>query len=158
MPHYSEFDGEESSFINRVRDITPEELLGREPLVIVNDTVSDFVSGKVVCVTGGGGSIGSEICRQIAAHNPKRLVIIDIYENNAYAIQQELINKYGSSLNLQVYIASVREQKKIDYLFSVEKPQVVFHAAAHKHVPLMEASPGEAIKNNVFGTYNVVKG
>ncbi len=154
LPHYSEFDGEESSFINRVRDITPEELLGREPLVIVNDTVSDFVSGKVVCVTGGGGSIGSEICRQIAAHNPKRLVIIDIYENNAYAIQQELINKYGSSLDLQVYIASVREQKKIDYLFSVEKPQIVFHAAAHKHVPLMEVSPDEAVKNNIFGTYN----
>ena len=154
LPLYSEIEGEESNFINRVRDITPEELLGREPLVIVNDTVGDFITGKVVAVTGGGGSIGSEICRQVAAHNPKRLVIIDIYENNAYGIQQELVGNYGSSLDMQVYIASVREQKKIDRLFSIEKPDIVFHAAAHKHVPLMEISPDEAVKNNIFGTYN----
>ena len=155
LPHFTEFSvDEESNFINRVRDITPEELLGREPIPVANETVYEFISGKVVAVTGGGGSIGSEICRQIAAHDPKRLVIIDIYENNAYEIQQELINKYGASLDLKVFIASVREQKKISELFAKEKPQIVFHAAAHKHVPLMEVSPDEAVKNNIFGTYN----
>ncbi len=154
LPFYTEFGDDKSSFVNKVRDITPEELLGREPINVADERIYNFISGKTVAITGGGGSIGSELCRQIAAHSPRRLVIIDIYENNAYAIQQELRMKYGDSLNLQVYIASVREQAKIDYLFSVEKPDIVFHAAAHKHVPLMEVSPDEAVKNNIFGTYN----
>lgn len=154
LPFYTEFADDDSSFVNKVRDITPEELLGREPINIADEKIYNFISGKTVAITGGGGSIGSELCRQIAAHSPRRLIIIDIYENNAYAIQQELKMKYGDSLNLQVYIASVREAAKIDYLFSVEKPDIVFHAAAHKHVPLMEVSPDEAVKNNVFGTYN----
>lgn len=154
LPHYTEIADDDSGFVNKVRDITPEELLGREPINVADEGIYNFISGKTVVITGGGGSIGSELCRQIAAHSPGRLIIIDIYENNAYAIQQELKMKYGSALNLQVYIASVREQAKIDYLFSVERPDIVFHAAAHKHVPLMEVSPDEAVKNNVFGTYN----
>ncbi|MGN0989248.1 MAG: polysaccharide biosynthesis protein [Eubacteriales bacterium] len=155
LPFFSEIDSStENNLLNLVRDITPEELLGRDSIQVADENIYNFVSGKIIAVTGGGGSIGSEICRQIAAHDPKRLVIIDIYENNAYAIQQELRQKYGDSLNMEVYIASVRDFKKIDYLFSVEKPQIVFHAAAHKHVPLMEVSADEAIKNNVFGTYN----
>jgi len=154
LPFYTEFGDDDSSFVNKVRDITPEELLGREPINIADEKIYNFISGKTVAITGGGGSIGSELCRQIASHSPRRLIIIDIYENNAYAIQQELKMKYGDSLNLQVYIASVREAAKIDYLFAVEKPDIVFHAAAHKHVPLMEVSPDEAVKNNVFGTYN----
>lgn len=145
------------NFIHLVRDITPEELLGREPIRVADEHIYEFVSGKRVVITGGGGSIGSELCRQIAAHAPARLVIIDIYENNAYAIQQELRRVWGDALNFEVYIASVRDAKKIDYLFSLEKPQIVFHAAAHKHVPLMEVSPDEAIKNNVFGTYNTAQ-
>ncbi|MBO5898641.1 MAG: polysaccharide biosynthesis protein [Clostridia bacterium] len=153
LPYFSEIEGE-SDFTRLVRDITPEELLGRDPIQVADDKIYEFVSGTRVMITGGGGSIGSELCRQVAAHSPARLVIVDIYENNAYAIQQELRNRYGDTLNLEVYIASVRDAKKIDYLFSLEKPQIVFHAAAHKHVPLMEVSPEEAIKNNVFGTYN----
>ena len=106
-------------------------------------------------VTGGGGSIGSELCRQIAACGPKRLIIVDIYENSAYSVQQELKRRYGSALKLDVCIASVRDSKKVDRLFACYQPDVVFHAAAHKHVPLMEDAPEEAVKNNVFGTYNV---
>ncbi|MEG1568212.1 MAG: UDP-N-acetylglucosamine 4,6-dehydratase family protein, partial [Oscillospiraceae bacterium] len=113
------------------------------------------ITGKVVMVTGGGGSIGSELCRQIATCNPKQLIIVDIYENNAYSIQQELLRNYGDKLNLEVRISSVRDSKKVDVLFDRFRPDVVFHAAAHKHVPLMEDSPEEAVKNNVFGTYNV---
>ena len=156
LPAFSELENYEQSnkFINLVRDITPEELLGRDAISVADESIYEFVSGKTVLITGGGGSIGSELCRQVAAHAPKRLVVVDIYENNAYAIQQELRNKYGSDLNLEVYVASVRDYAKINLLFSREKPQVVFHAAAHKHVPLMEVSPEEAIKNNVFGTYN----
>ena len=108
-------------------------------------------------VTGGGGSIGSELCRQIAASKPKKLVIVDIYENNAYDIQQELIRKYGDKLDLHAEIASVRDLKKMDFLFSKYKPEIVFHAAAHKHVPLMENVPEEAVKNNIYGTYNVAR-
>ena len=155
LPHFSEIENyEENNVVNLVRDITPEELLGRDPIQVANDKIYEFVSGKTVMITGGGGSIGSELCRQVAAHAPRRLVVVDIYENNAYAIQQELRNKYEDTLNLEVYIASVRDYQKINHLMSIEKPQVVFHAAAHKHVPLMEVSPDEAIKNNVFGTYN----
>ena len=155
LPHFSEIENyEENNVVNLVRDITPEELLGRDPIQVADERIYEFVSGKTVMITGGGGSIGSELCRQVAAHSPRRLIIVDIYENNAYAIQQELRNKYEDSLNLEVYIASVRDYEKINYLMAQEKPQVVFHAAAHKHVPLMEVSPDEAIKNNVFGTYN----
>ena len=158
IPYYSEFtEDEKHDIISRVRDITPEELLGREPIKVADEKILSFISGKTVAITGGGGSIGSELCRQIASHSPKRLVIIDIYENNAYAIQQELINKYGKSLNMEVYIASVRDYQKLAYLYSLEKPDIVFHAAAHKHVPLMEVSPDEAVKNNIFGTYNSAK-
>lgn len=148
---------EKSSLIGQTRDFTMEELLGREPIKIVDEKILSFLNGKVVAITGGGGSIGSELCRQIALHYPKRLIVIDIYENNAYAIQQELVSKYGSDLDLQVYIASVRDFNKIDSIFAAEKPDIVLHAAAHKHVPLMEDSPDEAVKNNVFGTINVAE-
>lgn len=158
IPYYTQFtENEDRAFIERVREITPEELLGREPIKVADENILGFIKGKTVAITGGGGSIGSELCRQIAAHSPKRLIIIDIYENNAYAIQQELIDKYGTSLNLAIYIASVREYEKIDYIFGLEKPDYVFHAAAHKHVPLMEGSPDEAVKNNIFGTYNTAQ-
>lgn len=139
---------------SRIRDVQVEDLLGR-PEIVLSSFTSELISGRTVMVTGGGGSIGSELCRQIAACNPQRLIIVDIYENNAYAIQQELRRKYGKDLNLEVQIASVRDSHKIDALFDRYRPDVVFHAAAHKHVPLMEDSPEEAVKNNVFGTYNV---
>ena len=116
-----------------------------------------FYGGKTVLVTGGGGSIGSELCRQIAALHPKKLAILDIYENNAYDVQQELIRKYGDKLNLEVIIASVRDVDRLDQIFRDLRPQIVFHAAAHKHVPLMEHSGVEALKNNVLGTYNVAE-
>ena len=138
---------------SRITDVKVEDLLGRDP-VILADEATKLVKDKVVFVTGGGGSIGSELCRQIASIGLKQLVIIDIYENSAYAIQQELVRKYHENLNLEVRIASVRDTKKMDSLFCEFKPNVVFHAAAHKHVPLMEDSPAEAVKNNVFGTYN----
>ncbi len=137
-----------------IRDFNIEDLLFRGALQI-NDTLTrEFYTGKTVLVTGGGGSIGSELCRQIAGRAPKQLIIFDIYENNAYEIQQELFRKYGDNLNLQVEIGSVRDRARLEAVFSKYRPQVVFHAAAHKHVPLMEHSSGEAIKNNVFGTYN----
>ena len=138
---------------SRITDIKVEDLLGRDP-VVLPDEATAFIKGKVVFVTGGGGSIGSELCRQIANIGPQLLVIIDIYENSAYAVQQELKRKYNGQLNMEVRIASVRDTKKMDALFDEFRPQVVFHAAAHKHVPLMEDAPEEAVKNNVFGTYN----
>lgn len=141
--------------IKKIRDFQIEDLLGREPIKVSLDKMSGYLENKVVLVTGGGGSIGSELCRQVAIFNPKQLIILDNYENNAYAIQQELIRKYGSSLNLITIIASIREEKRMDEIFNEYKPDVVFHAAAHKHVPLMEKSPSEAIKNNIFGTKNV---
>ncbi len=140
--------------LSRVRDVRVEDVLGREPIALTNLT-STLVSDKTVLVTGGGGSIGSELCRQIAACKPRKLIILDIYENSAYSIQQELVRQYGKELNLDVCIASVRDEDKIERLFAQYKPQVVFHAAAHKHVPLMEDAPEEAVKNNVFGTFNV---
>ncbi len=140
--------------INDVREVSPLELLGREQVKVNLDEIMKYIEGKTVLVTGGGGSIGSELCRQIATHNPKRLIILDIYENNAYAIEQELIRKVPN-LQLLTLIASVRDVGKIDDVFSKYKPEIVFHAAAHKHVPLMETSPNEAVKNNVCGTYNV---
>ncbi len=142
--------------ISQIRAVTPQELLGRTEEIIDGKDVFDYIEGKVVMVTGGGGSIGSELCRQIATFNPKRLIIFDIYENNAYELQMELRKKYPE-LRLEVLIGSVRDRARLEEVFSKFKPKVVFHAAAHKHVPLMEDSPNEAIKNNVYGTYNVAK-
>ena len=139
-----------------VRNVKIDDLLGRERIVFNNQEVFDFLRGKVVMVTGGGGSIGSELCRQIAKRSPKELVVVDIYENNAYDLQQELKMEYHDKLNLKVEIASVRDREKVRELVDFYRPQIIFHAAAHKHVPLMEECPEEAVKNNVFGTYNVV--
>ncbi len=138
--------------VSQLREVSIEDLLGREPVSIDVDEIIGYVKNKVVLVTGGGGSIGSELCRQLAGHEPKQLIILDIYENNAYEIQQELKRSYPE-LNLVVLIASVRNTLRINQIFEEYKPDIVYHAAAHKHVPLMEESPGEAIKNNVFGTY-----
>ncbi|MDE6784248.1 MAG: polysaccharide biosynthesis protein [Ruminococcus sp.] len=143
-----------NTLINQIADIKVEDLLGRAPIKFDNREIQNFISGKVCMVTGGGGSIGSELVRQIARYNPAHIIIVDIYENNAYDIQQELNMEYGSSLNLSVLIASVRDYFRMDQIFKKYKPQVVFHAAAHKHVPLMEVSPMEAIKNNIIGTFN----
>lgn len=142
--------------VSSLKEVEIEDLLGREPIRINTEEVLGHVGGKVVLVTGGGGSIGSELCRQLAAHHPKQLIILDIYENNAYDIQQELIRKYPE-LELVVLIASVRNKERIDSIFETYRPNIVYHAAAHKHVPLMEDSPHEAIKNNVFGTYKVAQ-
>lgn len=142
--------------ISTIRDVDIEDLLGREAIRTDLKEISSYISGKIIMVTGGGGSIGSELCRQIASFNPKRLIIIDIYENNAYDIQNELLRDY-KDLDLKVYIASIRDKERIDSLLRKERPQVIFHAAAHKHVPLMEDSPKEAIKNNVFGTLNLAQ-
>lgn len=139
-----------------VKDVQIEDLLGRETVTLGTDALNSFLSGKVVMVTGGGGSIGSELCRQIAEHRPKQLIILDIYENNAYDLQQELLRVFPQ-LNLQVMIGSVRDKQRTYEIFDACRPQVVFHAAAHKHVPLMEACPEEAVKNNIFGTYHVVR-
>ncbi len=140
-----------------VQDVQVEDLLGRKTVRLDTQSVSQFLENKVVLVTGGGGSIGSELCRQIAKYAPKTLIILDIYENNAYDIQQELTRIYGKLLDLRVEIASIRDKKRIYQIFDKCRPDVVFHAAAHKHVPLMESCPAEAIKNNVFGTYHVVR-
>ena len=156
LPTLSELS-KNKNLIGSLRDITPEELLGREPVNIADEKIYGFVSGKTVAITGGGGSIGSEICRKIAANSPKRLIIVDVYENNAYSIQQELRLKYGDELNLEVYIATVCDAKKINDIFAAEKPDIVIHAAAHKHVPLMETVPDECVKNNVFGTLNTAR-
>ncbi len=137
-----------------IREIRIEDLLFRRELKINTAAVKSFYTDKIVLVTGGGGSIGSELCRQIAKRHPKKLIILDIYENNAYAIQQELIRKYGDALDLSVEIASVRDRTRLNAIFDYYRPEIVFHAAAHKHVPLMEHSGCEAIKNNVFGTHN----
>lgn len=138
--------------INSMQDISVEDLLGREPVMVQMDEIFQFITGKVILVTGGGGSIGSELCRQIASHNPKQLIIFDIYENNAYAIGLELRRKFPN-LDLKILIGSVRDSMRICQIFSEFKPEIVYHAAAHKHVPLMEDSPCEAIKNNAIGTY-----
>ncbi len=137
-----------------VREVEIEDLLGRQPVTLDNPRIAAFIRGKTVLVTGGGGSIGSELCRQIAEYQPARLVILDIAENTTYELQNDLLYKYGGSLNMNVEIASVRDKKRLEQIFDTYRPQVVFHAAAHKHVPLMEGSPAEAVKNNVFGTYN----
>ena len=142
--------------VSKLRKVDPQDLLGREPIKVNLEEIFDYINGKVVLVTGGGGSIGSELCRQIASAKPRRLVILEIYENNAYDIQMELRHNYPE-LDLQVLIGSVRNTNRVDYVVGKYKPDLVFHAAAHKHVPLMEDSPNEAIKNNVFGTYKMAK-
>ncbi len=142
--------------ISQLRKVQIEDLLGREPVELDTASIMGYVNGKTVMVTGGGGSIGSELCRQLASHPIKRLVIVDIYENNAYDIQQELKRKYPE-LDLQVRIASVRDYHRMNELFAKFQPDIIYHAAAHKHVPLMEDSPNEAVKNNVGGTYNMVR-
>ena len=138
--------------VSKLRDVEVEDLLGREPVQIDIDEIAGYVSGKTVLVTGGGGSIGSELCRQIARHAPGRLIIVDVYENNAYDIQQELRAEHPD-LKLDVLIASIRNTSRVNWIFEHYRPDIVYHAAAHKHVPLMEDSPCEAIKNNVFGTW-----
>lgn len=140
--------------VSNLREVQIEDLLGRDPIEVNVDEIIGYVRDKVVLVTGGGGSIGSELCRQVARHSPRRLVILDIYENNAYEIQQELRRDYPE-LDLEVLIGSVRNTMRVDEIFREYRPDIVYHAAAHKHVPLMEDSPNEAIKNNVFGTLKV---
>ncbi|MBR2330658.1 MAG: polysaccharide biosynthesis protein [Clostridia bacterium] len=142
--------------VSQFRDVGVQDLLGREQVQVNLDEIMGYIENKVVLVTGGGGSIGSELCRQIATHSPKALIILDIYENNAYEIEQEL-KRRNPQLHLLTLIASVRDSKKMRDIFEKYRPQIVFHAAAHKHVPLMETSPNEAVKNNVYGTWNVAK-
>lgn len=141
--------------VSDIHDVQIEDLLGRDSIRLNLSSLRSALGGHTILVTGGGGSIGSELCRQIAHYHPRELIILDIYENNAYEIQQELRRTYGDSLNLSVEIASVRDAAKLDEIFEKYRPDIVFHAAAHKHVPLMENSPSEAIKNNIFGTYHV---
>jgi FlaA1/EpsC-like NDP-sugar epimerase len=141
---------------HHVRDVQIEDLLAREPIKLDNTEISNYIEGKTILVTGGGGSIGSELCRQIMKYNPEKLVILDIYENNAYDLQMELNKEYGEE-KIDVIIASVRDKDRLKKVFLKYNPYIVFHAAAHKHVPLMEANPGEAIKNNVFGTLNAAQ-
>ena len=143
--------------VSKLRDVQIEDLLGRDEVRINLTEIKKTIEGKIVMVTGGGGSIGSELCRQIASANPKQLIIFDIYENNAYEIQQELIRKYGDKLNLVTLIGSVRNTSRINSVLETYHPDMIYHAAAHKHVPLMENSPCEAIKNNVMGTYKLAK-
>lgn len=142
--------------VSKLKDVDVNDLLGREPIKVDLDSIMGYVSDKVIMVTGGGGSIGSELCRQIASHHPRQLILVDIYENTIYDIQNELKEKFPG-LNLVVLIASVRNTKRIDLIFKKYRPDIVYHAAAHKHVPLMEDSPNEAVKNNVLGTWKVVK-
>ena len=139
--------------LSKLKPVAVEDLLGRDPIKVNMDEIFQYIKGKTIMVTGGGGSIGSELCRQIAAHEPKQLIIFDVYENNAYEIEQELKRKYKDSLNLVVLIGSVRDSRRVDMVFKKYRPEIVYHAAAHKHVPLMETSPNESIKNNVIGTY-----
>jgi FlaA1/EpsC-like NDP-sugar epimerase len=156
MPTMSELinDNKFSSW-SQIKDINIEDLLERDVINLKTPLLKSQIENKVVMVTGGGGSIGSELCRQIALNNPAQLIILDYYENNAYDIQQELIRLYHDKLNLVVEICNVRELDKVDYIFDKYRPNLVYHAAAHKHVPLMEHNPEEAVKNNIFGTYNV---
>lgn len=158
VPYLSQllFDDDAPQLLNQVKDIKIEDLLGRDPITFDRTEIRAFIEDKVCLVTGGGGSIGSELVRQIAKYAPKKVIIVDIYENNAYDIQQELRIEYEDALDLVTLIASVRDYDKMDKIFSEYRPQVVFHAAAHKHVPLMETSPAEAVKNNIFGTWNMV--
>ena len=151
---YQMVNGEVS--VSKLRQVDPQDLLGRDPIQVNLEEIVGYVHGKTVLVTGGGGSIGSELCRQIAGAGPEMLIIFDIYENNAYDIQQELRRNFPE-LNLKVLIGSVRNASRVDWVVGHYRPDLIFHAAAHKHVPLMEDSPNEAIKNNVFGTYKVAR-
>ena len=179
IPYLSEllFDDKHTELISQAKEIKIADLLGRKPIEFDKKEIKELVTGKICMVTGGGGSIGSELvrqiakyspkqviivgsigselCRQIAEHRPKQLIIFDIYENNAYDIQQELVLEYGNKLNLVTLISSIRDYDKMELIFKTYRPQLVFHAAAHKHVPLMETVPEEAVKNNIFGTFNV---
>lgn len=142
--------------LTRIRDVKPEELLGRNPVILDKEGIRSYIEGKIILITGGGGSIGSELCRQIAVYNPKLLLILDIYENGVYDLQNELRKEY-SNLNFKIIIGSVCDKKMLNDLFEEYKPQIIFHAAAHKHIHLMEDNPSEAIKNNVFGTFNIAE-
>jgi len=156
LPGVYELINEEVS-IKKIRSVSIEDILGREEVKLNNEEISSYINNDVILVTGGGGSIGSELCRQLARFQPKKLLILDIYENNAYDLQNELKYIYKDKLDFEVIIASVRDKARLREIFDKYKPSVVFHAAAHKHVPLMEANPVEAIKNNVFGTLNVAQ-
>jgi FlaA1/EpsC-like NDP-sugar epimerase len=156
VPNLYELLTSKTSVTSAIRRVAVEDLLGRETIIFNKEQYGNYIIGKNVLVTGGGGSIGSELCRQIAKLNPKVLIILDIYENNAYEIEQELKIKYKNKLNLKIEIASIRDEHKINKIFFQNNIDVVFHAAAHKHVPLMENNPEEAVKNNIFGTINVV--
>ena len=145
----------DKNIMQNLRDVEIEDILGRDPIVLDNDNIGALIKDKTILITGAGGSIGSELCRQVAKYEPKEMIILDIYENNLYDIELELKANYNN-IKIIPIIASIRDKKKMDNVFKIYKPYVVFHAAAHKHVPLMEGSPLEAIKNNVFGTYNVV--
>lgn len=152
---YSLVNGEVS--IKGIRDVTVEDLLQRDEISLSIEEISGYLKGETILVTGGGGSIGSELCRQIASYAPKSLLVFDIYENSAYDLQNELLQKYKDELDIKVIIGSIRDKKRLNYVFSQYKPAIVFHAAAHKHVPLMEFNPQEAVKNNVFGTFNLAE-
>ena len=152
---YQMIDG--SVTVNTIRNVDIIDLLGRDPVKANVESIREYIAGKTVMVTGGGGSIGSELCRQIAMAKPKLLIIFDIYENNAFWIERELREKYKESLNVVALIGSVRNVSRVNRVLEKYRPEIIFHAAAHKHVPLMEESPNEAIKNNVFGTYNVAR-
>lgn len=143
------------NLLQNLRDIEIEDLLGRDPITLSNDNIEELIKGQTILVTGGGGSIGSELCRQIAKFNPSKLIIFDIYENNLYNIEMELKHHYDEKFEIDAIVGSVRDKQKLEQVFKQYNPYLVFHAAAHKHVPLMEVSPLEAIKNNVFGTYNM---
>ena len=155
VPNLYKLVATDDGITSKIRPVEVEDLLGRDPIIFDNEQYGEYIKDKVILVTGGGGSIGSELCRQIAKLKPKNLIILDIYENNAYEIQQELKRKYKDSLNFEVEIASIRDREKMERIFSTKGIDVVFHAAAHKHVPLMETNPEEAVKNNIFGTMNV---
>ena len=150
----AQLEKETGSLASRVREVQIEDLLGRPSVQLENQRIDAMIRGKTVMVTGGGGSIGSELCRQIANYRPKRLVLLDIAENTTYELQNDLLHRHGADFPLSVEIASVRDREKMDRIFTHYRPNLVFHAAAHKHVPLMERCPEEAVKNNVFGTYN----
>ncbi|MEF9983438.1 MAG: nucleoside-diphosphate sugar epimerase/dehydratase [Oscillospiraceae bacterium] len=156
VPDMYELVTDKIDIVSQLHNVSVEDLLGRDTITIGKDAAA-YLRNKVVMVTGGGGSIGSELCRQIAEYEPKKLIIVDIYENNAYEIQQELLYKYGDKLDLHTEIASVRDTEKIKKLFEEYHPEIIYHAAAHKHVPLMETAPEEAVKNNIFGTLNMVR-